>query len=408
MKNKTLLILSTFNFLDPVQGGEQRCFEIRKKLLTYFNVIEIFFVLGTENKIEWPNIYFDKKIYFSKFGQMYNYELKIFEYLKTLPRINKKIFEYLNLINPDIFWFEHPYCWPLINSYLNIENIYLKNKIIVYSSHNVEFQLKRQCYKSFCGSLEINKNVLTIKKLELDLAMNSQFILSVSKGDKNTFERLGVKKNKSIVINNSCFPLLPFLEIELVKKNYWHKKLEKYVINFIFVGSWHPPNMDGFFEYIHPDFFEKAKAKKIALWIVGGVGNGLLDDVRFKPYLKFLKVNLFLTGKVDSEVLSIIYNQIDCAILPIKSGGGTNIKTVEALNSCKPIISTKFSFRGFEKYIDSKHSIIASTPKKFMKVMLDYHHQLKERNKNDPLLSKLNWDYQLKKLIPKLEYLKKI
>jgi hypothetical protein len=55
--------------------------------------------------------------------------------------------------------------------------------------------------------------------------------------------------------------------------------------------------------------------------------------------------------------------------LPITSGGGSNLKTPEALISEKFIISTKFAFRGFDNFINDNGVFIASNSSEFKRTL---------------------------------------
>jgi hypothetical protein len=53
-------------------------------------------------------------------------------------------------------------------------------------------------------------------------------------------------------------------------------------------------------------------------------------------------------------------------LLPIKDGGGTNLKTAEAIVSGHRIVATPTAFRGFDKYRDAKGVTIATTRQGFV------------------------------------------
>ena len=52
--------------------------------------------------------------------------------------------------------------------------------------------------------------------------------------------------------------------------------------------------------------------------------------------------------------------------LPITHGGGTNLKTAEALWAGKHVVATTTAFRGFESFRTSPGVLVADEPSKFL------------------------------------------
>jgi hypothetical protein len=81
-------------------------------------------------------------------------------------------------------------------------------------------------------------------------------------------------------------------------------------------------------------------------------------------------------------------------LLPIAYGGGTNLKTAEALVSGRPVVASIESFRGYEDYIKSPLVKIAETNLDFK--TLTTSRLMRTRIASvDRDTSKLHWDATL-------------
>ncbi|MBV1796103.1 glycosyltransferase [Siccirubricoccus sp. G192] len=56
--------------------------------------------------------------------------------------------------------------------------------------------------------------------------------------------------------------------------------------------------------------------------------------------------NLLALGKVDQAVLGLLYQLAGLVLIPVPSGTGSSLKTVEALGAGKPVLGTSIAFRG--------------------------------------------------------------
>jgi glycosyltransferase involved in cell wall biosynthesis len=75
-------------------------------------------------------------------------------------------------------------------------------------------------------------------------------------------------------------------------------------------------------------------------------------------------------GVVGEERLQRYIRETDVVVLPIRSGGGSNLKTAEALYARKKIVATSFSFRGFEAFRHFPGVHVADNPDSFERAML--------------------------------------
>lgn len=107
----------------------------------------------------------------------------------------------------------------------------------------------------------------------------------------------------------------------------------KFKYDLLFIGTNSPPNADGlnfFFDLVFETIIKNRPETTLA--IAGKICNGFEFDPQFQK-------NLTLLGYVDS--LPDLYLQSRVVICPIRSGGGTNIKLLEAMSYSIPTVICK-------------------------------------------------------------------
>ena len=186
------------------------------------------------------------------------------------------------------------------------------------------------------------------KKVENRFLRDFDDVLICSLSDKEFLERTRRPSANIHVIANSTS--LPTLTIAKPKKN---KKL-----NILFVGTMsYGPNEDGilwFCDEILPLIREETKIG-LSLYVVGFNPPQTVHD------LEKIK-DVTVTGGVDSVVP--YYQESDIVIAPIRYGGGTRIKILEAMGFQKPVVSTTIGAEGIN-ITHGQNILIADTPEEF-------------------------------------------
>jgi polysaccharide biosynthesis protein PslH len=128
------------------------------------------------------------------------------------------------------------------------------------------------------------------------------------------------------------------------------------VFRFLFVGSLsYYPNHDAiryFCAQILPLIREQANGP-VAVDVVGRDGSGLKDLA--SPHINII-------GEVPD--VRIYYEACDAVIVPLRAGGGTRIKILEAFSYNRPVVTTSIGVEGINAVPD-QHALIADTPKDF-------------------------------------------
>ena len=343
IRKKRILQCTTFSLKNPDHGGKLRSFFIRKSLRNFYNVETLSFDWRPYEDLNSFDVKISKKLTKGDLGLFC--DLLIEDYLEENSHVFKKLAKKISNFCPNIILLEQPYIWPLIKKCIK-EEVISQNTKIVYSSHNIEFEMKDEIYKKYCSNKDIRLKYLNrIKAMEEEVISNCALAFAVSDNDAEFIKVKYPNKKVKVFKNGSLTPRVN--PLDLLSKAKWINNFKKHKKNWVYIASWHPPNIEGLFSLIQTI---SRKNKNIEanfnLWVLGDVGSGIKEkfkqnNIKIYPWLKIL-------GHVSSRDVnqSIIYSS--GVVLPIWEGGGSNLKTSQALLSGKCVIASKPSLRSFE------------------------------------------------------------
>lgn len=242
--------------------------------------------------------------------------------------------KYLDAI-PDAIIFDHPWLWEEAKKLKQM----FPNVKLIHSSHNIECALKGKLLEGLEDKY-ILQAVDYVKGVEKDIAMNADLVICVTEVDAMWFQTNGANQ---IVVANNGTNTTPMS----------HKTNKQYGL---VVGSAHPPNIEGSIQYLTdaPDWMIPGSN----LIYVGSLSDALKG--RIGRQISLVKESeVFLLGIRSNEDLQKLIESASVIILPVPYGGGSNLKTAEALLSGRPVVGTKKSFRGFEEHIGSRNVVVA-------------------------------------------------
>lgn len=137
----------------------------------------------------------------------------------------------------------------------------------------------------------------------------------------------------------------------------------------IFVGSAHAPNAIGFWEMLSSSF---AYLKPDQIIVVVGSVSYILHQYAPKDSPLMQHINeekLKLLGEVSDEVLGTLLEGASVILLPITMGGGSNLKSAEAIVANRPTVATTTAVRGFEFAHELSNFMIVDQQKDFIKAI---------------------------------------
>jgi hypothetical protein len=279
----------------------------------------------------------------------------------------------INKFKPTIIEVEQVYAYMGLKQLL--KEIGYTGKII-NSSQNVEWQMKNEMYQLSDMEPQVIKRALKdIKATEKELAQNASLNVAVSKDDATYMQKNYEIADVVLAPNGMNHLVTNERFLERWKKHFDASQIDHIVV---FVGSGHIPNMTGFMHMVGSKIGFLPRNSRII--IVGGVADliwsrlkdNAVEDVCFRQRVELL-------GRRSEEDLAALISLADTIILPITQGGGSNLKTAEALLSGKNIIATKHAFRGYEEYHNAPGVYIAESPEIFRAKIL------KSFEKNTPM-----------------------
>jgi len=118
----------------------------------------------------------------------------------------------------------------------------------------------------------------------------------------------------------------------------------------LYVASAHPPNIVGLCESFGPSLAGLSPVQRVVL--AGHVGEFVARTDWFKRWEPLNERRTVRLGVLGQDDLSAVRDLAHTFLLPVTSGGGSNLKTAEALYSGRHVVATPLALRGFESFHD--------------------------------------------------------
>jgi hypothetical protein len=219
--------------------------------------------------------------------------------------------------------------------------------------------MKKKILMNYYHYDETDQIISRLEELEIETLNGSDCIVCVSENDVKWVKN---HSGKPVLLAPNGVKEWEVLlgDTERVKQITCNEKFA------LFCASGHPPNLTGFFNMFYGGFGALNTGQKLI--VVGGVGGMILNDERLTKSAR-LNRHLQVLGVIDKGLLNGLLNDAHCIVLPITEGGGTNLKTAEALWAGKHIVATTIAMRGFEKFINSTGVHIADTAADFKRAL---------------------------------------
>lgn len=357
MINKKILLISTYPIIGAQTGGPLRVkalYENYQKVFTQVRHTAVF------SRYHHPSDYSPNDIAIKgDLAEKTRHEPVTSDYLigKAIYEdalLRKEVAEMLLNYKPDIIEIEQVF--PYLGLRTLIKELGLKIKI-VHSSHNIEYKMKEEILVRYNFPEEKIKSVVTeIRLAEEHLAREADLVAAVTKEDGD--EILGMGAKSYVLARNGVFDKMA-TEKALSKwqKYFTEQNIDDYAV---FVASAHPPNMEGYKRMIGTAMGYLRPGQSIVL--AGDVGTNIkngLDEYSVADVTCHRRT-LFL-GRLSDDDLSAVISLSKAMLLPITEGGGSNLKTAEAIISTKPVIATTKAMRSFQEYIALPTVSIADT-----------------------------------------------
>jgi glycosyltransferase involved in cell wall biosynthesis len=261
---------------------------------------------------------------------------------------------------PDVIQFEEPVFWPLVRRLVDtgiLERGHGRIRIL-HSSYNIEHTWRRASREGATPQDEAFSTELEI--LEQDIARRADAVCVVSKSDAVAFRGMGAEA--VVVAPNGSAITAPTPEaLRTVSQYLNHQPFA------LFVSSAHPPNASGLMHMIRG---APGVRLRNGIVVIGGDVARLLQPYSADPQLQHLFRDIRLLGRIPTDdLLAAFYAHAHVAIVPRTIGGGSNLKTAEALLSSRPIVAASRAFVGFEEYADAPGVHMTDDPVAFWRAI---------------------------------------
>ncbi|AGK49134.1 glycosyl transferases group 1 family protein [Burkholderia thailandensis MSMB121] len=352
-----ILTLSTYPVGTPAHGGQHRVANIVRVLRAAGHQVQSAGVLGSEQYASEPTF-----CDFPGYEKLQKYVqdpglLEDFAIGRLYVQDDDAYQSLANKIdsNPDVILIENPWLFDFAKRFVSQRK--LRETRLIYSSENIEHELRYEIIVQYLMSVERATTARDlILETELKVLREAHGVCAVSQEDLEWMQRH--TQAKCILAQNGVARRTTTDEgLEQANRITQHRKI------VLFCASAHPPNMTGFFEMFGEGVGCIAPDELLVL--VGSAGPAIMSDPRFHRIAGLGRATVSV-GVVSEECLQGLLTLAHAIILPITHGGGTNLKTAEALWAGKNIVATPVAMRGFDAFTNARGVSIADDSRGFV------------------------------------------
>lgn len=278
------------------------------------------------------------------------YNQSIFKSLYYSKKVHKELLRIIQERKIDIVHFESYYTAFYISD--EIKKLGVKQ---VYGSENIEFQLYKKFASNKSFGFLLNSQVEKIKNEEIEMYKKSDAVVTVTEEEKEFASKYS--KKVFVVPNGIDTDAFEF------EKN--EKEVAK---NLLFVGNFtYFPNVEAI-EDFYKNIFVRLPVD-IELTVIG----------KSVMRLSFIKDSRIKAVEYIPNIKDA-YQDADILVSPVKIGGGTNFKVLEAMAAGVPVVAyeDRSEAVGGE---DEQHMMVARDDEEFRSSILELISDLPKRQK---------------------------
>ena len=260
----------------------------------------------------------------------------------------------------DVLWIEHTFAYPIAKDIFNS----FQRPFTVCVAHNIESDLFKQYAKI---SKEPNRKfflkqqINILHRLETETFKECDLIFVCSEVDKLKAELLAPKTFFALAPNG--------VDIDLFRNENQNAGLTKNPQILFTGGMNYPPNKDAVRYFLKEIFSKILKEIPTCEFIIAGRH----AQSTFKNYSLGGQPIRIVSDPVD---IRPVFKKANIFVVPLRIGGGTRLKILEAMAMGCPVVSTKIGAEGVP-YTEGKHLLLADNAEDFAnKVVLLLQNQV--------------------------------
>ena len=271
---------------------------------------------------------------------------------KAARRLSRDTMARLAEEKHDVLWFEHSFCYPVVRKLLPAD----QRPLLICDAHNVECELQRRCVALATAPAQARWLALQsklLRRVESDAFRSCDLTLSCSKDDAALISQLAPKA-KVVTVPNG------------VDTDYFRPESGSHaapVPTLLFTGGFaYQPNCDALNWFVAEIFPRIRDAVPDCRFVFAGLGaQSAFNRLPARP-----------EGVECVSDPADIRPQFEAAwafVVPLRAGGGTRLKILEAMAMERPVVSTKVGAEGIPCR-DGEHILLADSPIDFAKAVL--------------------------------------
>lgn len=362
MNTKKILLVSTYPIKNPKHGGQKRTGAIYDAYTKAFSAVKHSAVFSksfyTDYDVDDIPLSQDSESLIAQ--SPLTGDIVCGEAIYKDEKVKKRMTVLLQSFQPDIIHIEQPF--PYLGLKPLLKELNLKPKL-VFGSQNIEAPMKREILAGAAVTEpEIQNAETIIGDLERSLSTESMLVVACTQEDLQAHKALGA--SDLVLAPNG-----------IAKSHTKHRDLKHWQTEFkkqdvqntvLFVGSAHPPNWTGFTDMVGkglgfiPRDTRIVVAGSICDYFEREISPDNLDIQDATFWLRAISA-----GRLSERSLGALIMLSDVVLLPITEGGGSNLKTAEAILADKKVVATSHALRSFEWFKDFPNLWVADSPTEF-------------------------------------------
>lgn len=263
----------------------------------------------------------------------------------------------LDTLKPAALQLEQPFLWPLAERLLRET---APGMPLIYASQNWEAPLKAEILRREGVAPDMTARIAgEIEALEAAATRAAALVIAVSDADAAHCLPCARPGTPVVTVPNAATPPRDTIgDAELAGRKY-----------ALTVGSAYAPNVEGAARYVfEPGLWFMPPEPSLA--ICGGMAYGVFETDAYHAFGAAHDARtVFRPSPTDAELAGLIASA-HMILLPIGFGGGSNLKTAEALLAGAHVVATPTAMRGFEPFAQASGVHIGRTPQDFRNAMV--------------------------------------